>query len=1300
MSQTFLTPDRFYDRPWQAGHPFGRKPSGGRRWTMLLIFVLLCSIIGAYLFITDSRRVKAMAQSELSRILGGQVIVGSAKLSIFEGLRLEHVKVLVDRKDFTDSTLFEANAFWLNYDPRLLLAGRLKVTQIVAIDPRVKLTENLDTGRWNYQRMPRPASQPARSVSTSTMPQLPEILLRNARIEYSEVQHGVYKPLGAIAIEGQLSPSSDGERYTFELQSRGGGADTKFASAMGPTVTGMLVRNTGVITAKLNGFEFGPGIWSMLPAQVRQWWERHKLAGGVDVPVLTFTPGRGGAESKFKIQTELHGVNLTVLPDEWMSRDEILTQQFAADAFDTLRKAGLGDAYVTQLEKLVEPAPIELQHVTGTFQFTEDGIVIGKTSEDAKSVIPVTGGLEDNLFRISGAIQGYSPLSPASIKVVSHKTRIPAKPRYVTSMPRQVRELYDHLRPQGDCSLEVTLDRPANGARLEVAGAINILDGNFTFDRFPYPVTRATGSIKFGPDPTNGADSVRLKLQGKGLADGPNRDALIKLTGFIGPLTADPYIEVNVRGDNVHNEPALTAAFPEEVRTALRNLDADGKGEFPTYRGGFTCKVVREIGPSSHWIIDVDIDLADGAGKMVVFPYPMKHVTGKLAIREGYVDIIDATMKKGDSSLVIGGRVTWRAGAGGRPLEPGEVAGQVTPAHPDMKVTARNIAIDKTLLEALPRDRREWLQKIGLRGTLDIDGRVWRKGETTSSAARAGESEMMHDFQLRLRDGSVWPTEGTFALSGITGQFRLTPDRLVIQKLTARRNAADLTATGEISWPDNQPHVSLAGAARELQLDSTLYQVLPAVGKKAWDAVQPQGTVDAEMSYVGALNVADSPGPAGGAPGTGAIPTTPAIPQPSFSLTIHPRALSATVQSVPYKLENIQGTVTISDGRIRLQNLSARHGTGAVKISGTGAAGDVTDWNLSLAADHLAIDDEFRKALPSSLASTLNAIKLAGTISFDMPRLIIQTAPPEHIRPATQPATTTPASAPLDVDFASRITLAGASFDLGVPMTGASGTLDLQGTVRGNHLDTLSGPVDISSMKIADREAKNIHAEFYKPAGFDALRLGQMRGELAGGEMAGGVDLAFPDLGASRYRLNLVLHHADVRELTAETDHDISGELTASLALEGDWSDIRTRRGRGDVSVSGKDMYKIPLVLGLLQITNLSLPISAPFNEGSARYSVDGQTVTFENLALRSNTMLMSGSGQLDFGTRQVRMSFTTDNPAWPHIPIVGDLLNNAKNEMLQIHVKGTLQEPKVSATAINTFTTTVDEVLRGNSRR
>jgi hypothetical protein len=79
--------------------------------------------------------------------------------------------------------------------------------------------------------------------------------------------------------------------------------------------------------------------------------------------------------------------------------------------------------------------------------------------------------------------------------------------------------------------------------------------------------------------------------------------------------------------------------------------------------------------------------------------------------------------------------------------------------------------------------------------------------------------------------------------------------------------------------------------------------------------------------------------------------------------------------------------------------------------------------------------------------------------------------------------------------------------------------------------------------------------------------------------------------------------------------------------------------------------------------------------------------------------MLMSGWGQLDFASKKVNLTFTTDNPNFPKVPILGDIVSSAKHELLQIHVRGTLQEPKVSATAINSVTTTVDEVMKSGDR-
>lgn len=272
--------------------------------------------------------------------------------------------------------------------------------------------------------------------------------------------------------------------------------------------------------------------------------------------------------------------------------------------------------------------------------------------------------------------------------------------------------------------------------------------------------------------------------------------------------------------------------------------------------------------------------------------------------------------------------------------------------------------------------------------------------------------------------------------------------------------------------------------------------------------------------------------------------------------------------------------------------------------------------------------------------------------------------------------------------------------DVGVPLLDINGSVDVTGSSRGGKLVVLGGKLDVDSLTLAARPVTRLKAELYKGPSQDQLTIGRIEGLIAKGGLAGQIDYAFPEKGPSRYEIRMDLRHADVKELVGETDaqQDIQGRLDASLALQGVVGQLDSRRGRGDVKIAGDQMYRIPLVLGLLQITNLSLPFAGPFTEASARYIIDGQRVTFGSIEMRSKEMLMQGTGNLDFGSKQVQMTFVTDSTTWPKIPFVGDIIQSARHELLQIYVRGSLQEPKVSARAFNTITTTIDEVVKGGS--
>src|SRR4051812_40399022 len=111
MPKPLQTPDRLFDRTWRPGHPYRPRLSQRRRVAMVIVFVVLCATIGAYRFFTNSQRVRVQAEEYLARLTGGYVHVGGATLSIFEGLRLDDVRVYVDPRMTNDSLIFTASTF-------------------------------------------------------------------------------------------------------------------------------------------------------------------------------------------------------------------------------------------------------------------------------------------------------------------------------------------------------------------------------------------------------------------------------------------------------------------------------------------------------------------------------------------------------------------------------------------------------------------------------------------------------------------------------------------------------------------------------------------------------------------------------------------------------------------------------------------------------------------------------------------------------------------------------------------------------------------------------------------------------------------------------------------------------------------------------------------------------------------------------------------------------------------------------------------------------------------------------------
>jgi hypothetical protein len=1255
------------DVPMDAGlRPLAavRQRSLRRHVWMVVFFITLCTIIWAYWTITDSNRVKGMAEKALSELVGGRVEVRSATLSIFEGLRLRDVRVYVDHPDHKETPLFQADLFLVKTNPGALLVGKIEPRQIMAIKPHLTISEDVDKKQWNYSLLRRKKSEKKQDPkeSAADKPALPEILLRGGWVEYIRVSGGRREGVGMMAIDGQLTPTAQPDRYMFDLQSR---APTE---TVGPRLRGVLdMLDPPVIFAQSNAnpflenLAFDHAIRAMLPSQVEEWWERHQLAGKITVTKFRYAPsGKKGIEDDFHVEVELDRVRLAILPEELMGQRE----------FDKLRRyrpgfpvAGMADIGVTgridTVEKILQPQPIALRNVSGRFVFTPNRIRFSN----------VTGMIVNNTVTLSGSVEGYTPEAAMNVQIVANSLQIPTAPRYIGSLPREVRSIYSEFKPSGHGALALELVRTEKFGDLRTSLELNIYDGAFTFHEFTYPLRHTTGSVRFGRDPGTGRERVDLvKIRGYGVQGTINHDKTVEVNGYISPINRYSAVNLRVSAPDVWVDQHIRSALPREAQEAVAYLDGlrdkDGNVIPLQARGSFFARVVRPYGLRKKTIVDVDVDIKEADGAYTEFAYPLRKATGKIFVRSNHVDLKNIVARNGPATLVIDGRIQW---------------GKDVPTTPDVTVSIKNGLIDDDLFNAMPASERKWLKDAGIAGKLDAEGRIF----LVPAEGPDQKTFVDWDFAFHMREGTIWPSApNVYALSETDAQLRLTRSKLSILSAKGKRGYSDVVGSGEISWPENTPTLSIDFKATNLLLDKVLYDLIPQAAKVSWDELRPKGLVDLAVSY-------SSQGSKDG----------PEAKKENYEVRITPREMAVLPLVIPYRMEKVTGEILVTPGKVLVNNILARHDDGIVRMNGVGLEKDGhTAWDLAFSGEKLLVDDELRTGLPEGLGTLFKSLKLGGRVSFDCPNFTYVTKDlPLEQRSADKPDKLVTTR----LEFKNTlVTLHDADMDTGMLLTAVNGALDLSGVVIDGTLYSLNGKMNIPALLVSERQMKNLRANIDKQPGVGFYRFSNMRGKLAGGELAGQVEIEIPEGDASsRYAFAAVLRGCDVRELAGEKEERLRGALDASIALEGDWSDPSARRGRGDIHVQGNDLYKIPVVLGLLQITNLSLPIKSPFSDATTHYIVEGPKVTFEQIELRAANMLMSGSGWLNFDSRRMAFSFTTDNPNWPKIPVIGELIQGAKRELFQIHVRGTIDEPQIKARSMNTFQTTIDEVFKGQEK-
>jgi hypothetical protein len=879
--------------------------------------------------------------------------------------------------------------------------------------------------------------------------------------------------------------------------------------------------------------------------------------------------------------------------------------------------------------------PIQFQSIRGQVLFTDSGIELSDLSLLH----------EDNRIRVSGSLSGYSPDSPISLRIACDDLNIPAHPAIVPSLPAEAREVYDRFLPRGQAAFSVSISRDKDSEPV-INGRIDIKRGFMRFERFTYPCHDITGAVIIASE---GPGRTRLTLEnveGRGVPGSANADARMRVNGTMFPLEHGSEVDFIVSGEKLVADDELVAAMPPGVRKALAEFAQPGRTHLD-FTGSFKAAIYRFPGYPSRWRWPIDITISDGAGRYREFPYPLTGLNGEVRIRSGYVEFADLGARRAladGSTAVLGvsGKVHY-----GDDVPNGKLRYELT-------LAGSNLPVDEALLGAIPDGRREWIDRLGISGLLAVAGSV-----TGLDGA--------YNLDIRLTDGQLAPQlaaggPGKWTATDLGGQLKLDKTSLTVVSARANRGGGTVSASGQIVFGKpgvEGTGVSLDVAAASLPLEPELCDVLPPIVQTAWTAIRPEGSADISLAL---------------------------RPDKPVHVVVTPLGLAATPEILPVRFTDVSGKVVVDGERVSLQAITARRGNSTVAIAGNGLAHTGGQWDLVVSARGAVLDAELRDAFPPALRDTLVGLNAAGVSDVELRRLTF-TPGDKTASPAVG------ASADFDV----RLRPTDLTLSLGVPMRVTDGDIELRGTIRDDRIQTLDGGFTLRHADLGGRPLTNASATLSKTSGQPGLKLDNIGGTLADGEIVGRAAIAFPDGSPTRYALDLTLRNADVQVLAGKQVQQVSGRLSASLAVEGAVDSPFTRRGRGDITVSGDRMARIPVLLNLVQVANLSLPGGTSFNNASARYSLDGARINFEQLAIRSPGFEMAGKGRIDLESRDVRFTFWTARPDLLNIPVLSDLADRARRELLQITVKGTIDRPIVGASAFDSFTTTVEEVLRSS---
>ncbi len=635
------------------------------------------------------------------------------------------------------------------------------------------------------------------------------------------------------------------------------------------------------------------------------------------------------------------------------------------------------------------------------------------------------------------------------------------------------------------------------------------------------------------------------------------------------------------------------------------------------------------------WLPTVEARLLDVSFTHIRFPYRLEHGVGTVQLSDGRV------------------QVNVRAYSGNEPVRiDAEISDALGDPYGWLRVQGDAIPLDEKLLVALPDGAEEVIRSLQPRGTIRVDYRMWRERP---------EVPMHQHMLVELNRCTIRFDKFPYPVRDIRGTIELRDDRWQFRELQGRNDAGWIVGRGYLESRPEGREFRLTLDATGVPLEGELRDALTPNVRSLWEDLRPRGVVDvsAEIRYLAERR------------------------QLSLTTRIRPQADTVSIEPVrfPYRMDKLRGEIVFRDGYVSFDRLEAEHG--AVRISTAGDCEILPDgrWLLrlsGLSVDRLRFDRDLVQALPGGLRKSLAALNPAGM--FNLRGSV-------DLEGGVQTDDRMRAAWDLRVGFHQ------ASIDCGVKLENLHGGLTLVGRFDGTRM-TSSGELDIDSLTYKDFQFTQVTGPLWvddqqvllgswverRRAAEErsSARARPISASLFDGTVHGD---AWVTLGpVPRWGLLATLGQADLARCAQEVltgEHSLQGKVNGTLDLRGAGSSTNAMVGHGALHVDGADVYELPLMIALLKILSVRRPDRNAFSKSDIRFRVEGQHIYFDQIDFSGDAISLLGKGEMDFH-QNVRMTFhAVVGRGELGLPMLKQVVGGASQQIMLIHVAGTLQQPE-----------------------